>query len=49
MRKDSDAPALRWASEFSQRENCHQSIAANVFCKAYSLEVAVPWKFDFER
>ncbi len=22
--KDSAAPALRWASEFSQRENCHQ-------------------------
>jgi hypothetical protein len=23
--KDSAAPALRWAAEFSQRENCHQN------------------------
>jgi len=23
LKDEADAPALRWASEFSQRENCH--------------------------
>jgi hypothetical protein len=31
--RDSDAPALRWASEFSQRENCHQPITTDVLDK----------------
>jgi len=28
---DADAPALRWASEFSQRENCHLSDTTEAF------------------
>ncbi len=43
---DSDAPTLRWASEFSQRENCHPQ--TDGFYKATSnLQLARLWPLDF--
>jgi len=38
--EDSDAPALRWSSEFSQRENCHLHDA-----KMNGLSVFPPFSF----
>ena len=41
--KDSDAPALRWASEFSQRENCHHGSTrrarSDAPCRQFPVEL----------
>jgi len=34
---DADAHALRWASEFSQRENCHLSADLHALYKAHRI------------